>query len=139
MKLIITLLVLIFAITGCASSKAMVLKNNKLQESYKKLQAKSTNYTYTRSTSSYSGLETHTTIQVLKNEIIKREYKEGNWQSDIKNVLKTIYAENSKELNSNKKGFKAKTLEELYLQCDKNILTKSKNENSIYLKFEIKI
>ncbi len=143
MKLVNLFFLTLFIFTGCSQSKistqkekkqAIIFDNLILQQSYEYLQTLPKSYSYTNATYSYIGHSGQTTVTVKDDVIVKREFKEGMF-----NDLKTIYIENKKDLNKNKKGFPPKKLEALYAQCDKEVLTKDKNENKIYLTFEKRV
>ncbi|NQZ31889.1 MAG: hypothetical protein HRU06_11480 [Oceanospirillaceae bacterium] len=86
-----------------------------------------TNYSYQRSTKTASGQHSNTKILVLDNRVEYRDFFE--WQEG--NTPSLTWSENFADLNQHNQGTPAKTLDQLYAQCQQEILSKSTTEYSI--------
>ena len=128
MKRILFLLIL-FSFSSlfiaCGQSKEMIDFDKSLQ-AWKVLQRdkKADHYEYTTSFSSFSGYGTTTSVEVKYNKVVSRSVKVWQRNGPNANVTKS-FTENSSNLHSNPDGSKAKTMDELYQECQNEVLTKS--------------
>jgi len=91
---------------------------------------KTIHYKYTTGTSSWAGFSTTTTIEVKNGTVISRSF-EAFEQKNGKFVKTNSYTETGKNVGSNAEGAKAKTLKELYKECQNDVLTKPTNKYTI--------
>ncbi len=95
----------------------------------KQKQMNGMSYRYVVGFSSWTGFGNQTTIVVKEDRVIARHYLAwGQMQKIIDSWHETIPS----TLGSHKMGAKAKRVEDLYQECQQNILRKSKKDNHIY-------
>ncbi len=90
-------------------------------------------YQYSVHFSSWVGFRSQTQLTVIGDGVVKREYqafdREGkkvvDWQEN-----------NTDELATHKRGAPVKTIDQLYTQCQTEILSKPKQENYLNLSFD---
>ena len=93
-------------------------------------------YRYTRSTQSYSGYESRTTIEVKQGRVVARNFKAWMVDGNGKQTRKEAWTEKGKEVGKHQNGAPPKSLTSLYTDCSKILKTKSKKIHVIRVAYD---
>ena len=83
---------------------------------------------------SWTGFRSTTTLTVQDNEVVTRAY-ESSYTDDDGEEISESWTEEGAAVGSHEAGAKPRTVDELYTECQKNVLTQNAAENEFYLSF----
>lgn len=95
--------------------------------------AEDNSYSYERFDQSWVGFADRTKIVVEQDVVVERE--NTSWSDFPGGVVEGSYIEQGADVGMNADGFPAKTIPELYEQCENEVLTKDPATNDITLSF----
>lgn len=89
-------------------------------------------YSYEIDDSSFSGYWAKTTIQVSQDQVMGRSLVAGNVSdTDGSRFTTTTWTETASEIGSHPEGRPARTMEQLYADCDRDVLTQDPDQNQV--------
>lgn len=130
MFLFINILLLVFS---CADDFTFSSEFEQSWDTWKTAKMNNGNsYSYTVDFNSFFGFGSTTTITVLNNIVVQRDYESYtvNGETFDKEII-SIWSETLKDLGVHKEGAEPKTIEELYGLCENSILNVSEKNNFI--------
>lgn len=92
-------------------------------------------YTFSLEEGSYTGHGSVTTITVRNGVVVQRMYQD--WFKDNPDFTPTIFVERGEEINTRPEGERARTLDEIYTECEEWI-SKDPLTNHLYLHLDRK-
>jgi hypothetical protein len=131
-------MILMIAATFTACKKDKIEYRNDFETSFKAWQnfkAESrNNYSYTTSTSSWTGYSTETTITVINGKITSRAYVAKGIKDDQTHAIYILeeWREDSTTLNSHKNGAQTLTLDQIYDLAKNDLLLKRANTKTYF-------
>jgi hypothetical protein len=132
------LIILLIAATFTACKKDKIEYKSDFETSLKawqKFKAESrNNYSYTTSTSSWTGYSTETTITVIDGKVTQRAYIAKGIKNDETHAVVTLdeWQEDSKSLNSHQNGATTQTLDQIYDLAKNDFLLKRANAKTYF-------
>lgn len=141
-RLICLIFLPVFVLFSCNTYKSVQISNAKIGTDFNKSfktwntlkKIHHNSYTYHVNFSSWIGYSNTTKIVVKNGKVISREYLETQ-RSDrerYKDEETKIYEENASNLNTNEKGFKGVTMDQVYTDCGTKSLQADEDENNLY-------
>ena len=120
-------------IIGCGGPESSEFSKSKDTWQLQVKSKKADHYKYTSKFQSWTGFQNETIIEVKANKVISRSYRA--WENKGTNIVKgKSWVETGGKVGTNQEGAAAKTLVDLYQQCESEVLTKSRSEYVIDFK-----
>jgi len=126
------LIVFVFSIF-CCNREELPDYNSSLEEWNMLKDQNNNSYTYTVSTSSWTGFGTNTVLTIQNGVVISRVFEAYQLdETKGSTIITDSYFETSETLNTNENGFATRTIDDLYDTCIEDYLSVNKKDNTIF-------